>query len=75
MSKAKKGKVGPCLGQKRSIEARQNMIKSSKSAKPIIIDDVEYVSAGSASIELNISKNTIQYRLQSGHYPNYCYKN
>jgi DNA-directed RNA polymerase specialized sigma24 family protein len=44
-----------------------------KLSRPIIIDDIEYISASEASKILNIDRGTIRFRLKSDNYPNYKY--
>lgn len=60
------------LGIKHSEE--RNFKKSQIQSIPIYIDDILYHGIKNASKQLNVSKNTIQFRLNSPYFLNYKYK-
>lgn len=69
-SEFKKGQIGYWKGKKRIFSLEQKM----KTAKPIIIDNIEYYGIKEASRQLNIKDNVIMYRLKSVNFTNYNYK-
>jgi hypothetical protein len=59
--------------QKNNISQEKLSELKIKLSRPIIIDDIEYISASEASKILNIDRGTIRFRLKNDNYPNYKY--
>ena len=53
----------------------KKIILNRNNNKPIIINNIEYISVGYASKNINISPSTIRKRLKSKNFKNYNYKN
>lgn len=76
------GENNPFYNKTHSDETKKNIAEAregtyhGKQNNPIIIDDVEYRSAGEASDKLNISMTTIRWRVKSNNikFSNYKYK-
>lgn len=61
---------------KRDIKLSKETLTSIKTklGKPVIIDNVEFISVSDASIILNLDRGLLRYRLKNKNYPNYVYK-
>lgn len=62
------------LSQWQDENYRSERILAQSNRKPVICDNIEYVSIGEAARALNVHKPTIIKRIKSKHFPTYYYK-